>query len=861
MKIRFLGGAGEVGASCILASTESGKNILLDAGVRVSEEGTEMLPNLEPLNDIVLDAIIVSHAHLDHSGALPLVAKLSPGASIYATTATKDLARVLLYDSIKVAEFSEGLQLFNEEDAEQALDRMVTYGFETSFEAAEGIQAVFLRAGHILGAAAILLQTGEGTLLYTGDFTTFEQETVWMQGFSGVLKRGADVVIAEATYGSRIHAPRFHEVQRLLDAVGESLDSGGQVLIPAFAVGRSQEILLALRNYMRKTKRKYPVYVDGLIRNVNTVFARNPNYLKRRYEKEVLRGNELFYTSGIEAVGSRSQRDKILASKDPCVIVASSGMLTGGVSPIYAEKIVESEKNLLAIVGYQDEESPGRRLMDLIDLPESERTIVLNEREHRVRCKVGKFGLSAHADSLGIVASVKALMPNFVLLNHGNEESLAGLSQALADELPDTRIEVADSLGVHEYSAADGGAKRRYSLKPQVHRIALHKEEPVDTEELWQHLVETDTEGTTLTVADLMMVWHGPQEISEEEKQAFRKKIRESLRFRSAYTNPNVVYVLTEEEYVDAVTPKPMEQNAAWALLQERLREFGLQKVGFASDGSVALYFPTPKYAERCADEIASLEQEILRSIEVAPNSNMEFLKAKIKSDLADEFGIRVNRDPSFGAQTVTVREPAGLEQPGICGRTLGEYARAFEDETGYRLIFKVEGQSLLDQVVAARRGGAEQEPWNVASLDAALSRSVGAPGEPLMEQNMAKGMIDDAFAGAVHHPKISIYRDEGRMALAFITPQIGETYRAVLDQLEDATGWKLEIQESARVNELADLARELLAANGLGGMKVGVHGGYAEARGPVDVDGSVAEKLSEDYSELTGYELRFRRT
>jgi hypothetical protein len=176
-------------------------------------------------------------------------------------------------------------------------------------------------------------------------------------------------------------------------------------------------------------------------------------------------------------------------------------------------------------------------------------------------------------------------------------------------------------------------------------------------------------------------------------------------------------------------------------------------------------------------------------------------------------------------------------------------------------LIFKVEGQSLLDQVVAARRGGAEQEPWNVASLDAALSRSVGAPDEPLMEQNMAKGMIDDAFAGAVHHPKISIYRDEGRMALAFITPQIGETYRAVLDQLEDATGWKLEIQESARVNELADLARELLAANGLGGMKVGVHGGYTEARGPVDVDGSVAEKLSEDYSELTGYELRFRRT
>lgn len=861
MKIRFLGGAGEVGASCILVTTESGKHILIDAGVRVSEEGTEMLPNLEPLNDIALDAIIVSHAHLDHSGALPLVAKLSPGASIYTTAATKALARVLLHDSIKVAEFSEGLQLFNEEDAERALDRIITYGFKTSFEAAEGIQAVFLQAGHILGAAAILLQTEEGTLLYTGDFTTFEQETVWMQGFSGVLKRGADVVIAEATYGSRIHAPRFHEVQRLLDAVGERLDAGGQVLIPAFAVGRSQEILLALRNYMRKTKRKHAVYVDGLIRNVNAVFTRNPNYLKRRYKKEVLRGNELFYTNGIEAVGSKSQRDKILASKDPCVIVASSGMLTGGVSPAYAEKIVASDKNLLAIVGYQDEESPGRRLMDLIDLPDSERTIVLNDHEHRVRCKVEKFGLSAHADSVGIVASVKALMPHFVLLNHGNEESLATLSQTLADELPDTRIEVADPAGIHEYLPSKGGERRHYSLKPQVRRIALHKEGPVDPEELWQHLVETDTEGTTLTVADLMMVWHGPREISEEAKQAFRKEIRESLRFRSAYTNPNVVYVLTEEEYADAVTPKPMEQNAAWALLQERLGEFGLQKVGFASDGAVTLHFPTPKYAERCADEIGRLEQEILRSIEVAQNSNMEFLKTKIKSDLADEFGIRVNRDPSFGAQTVTVRGPAGLDQPGIRGRTLGEYAEAFEDETGYRLLFKVEGQSLLDQVAAVRRDSAQREPWSVASLGEILSHGAGTPGQLLMEQNMAKGMIDDAFAGAVHHPKISIYRDEGRMALAFITPNIGERYRAILDHLQDATGWRLEIQESARVNELADLARELLAANGLSGMKVGVHGGYTEVRGPVEVDESVADRLNKDYSELTGYELRFRRT
>lgn len=185
------------------------------------------------------------------------MAKLSPGAFIYATTATRDLATVLLYDSIKVAEFREGLKLFDEDDAKQALDRIVTYGFGTSFEATEGVRAVFLQAGHILGASAVLLQTDEWTFLYTGDFTTFEQETVgWMQAFSGVLKQGVDVVITEATYGSRIHAPRSQEIYRLLGAIASTLDADGQVLIPAFAVGRSQEILLVLRNFMRRTKRK-----------------------------------------------------------------------------------------------------------------------------------------------------------------------------------------------------------------------------------------------------------------------------------------------------------------------------------------------------------------------------------------------------------------------------------------------------------------------------------------------------------------------------------------------------------------------------------------------------------------------------
>jgi len=923
MRVRFLGGAGEVGASAILVTSNSGKNILLDAGVRVNEEGTEMLPNLEPLNSVSLDAIITSHAHLDHSGALPLVAKVSPGAGIYATAATKDLAKVLLYDSIKVAEFREGLQLFDADDAEQALDRMVTYGFEAAFEPAPGVLASFLPAGHILGAAAVLLQMEEGTLLYTGDFTTFEQETVGMQRFTGVLRRGVDVAVVEATYGSRIHAPRSHEVRRLLDAVGEVMADGGRVLIPAFAVGRAQELVLALRNYIRRTKKKFPVYVDGLIRNVNAVFARNPHYMSDRYRKEALRGEELFYTNGIEGVTTKAQRDKIIASNEPCVIIASSGMLTGGVSPLYAERIVEGRKNLLAIVGYQDEESPGRKLLELASRTEGERAVRLGDAEYQVRCRVAKFGLSAHADSLGISASIKPLAPRLVLVNHGNDESLEAMSEALAAELPEARVEVAVPGAAYEYAAdgsviadgrlvaevngeADGsqapvgdrataGSRatavrpRKYSLNPRLREISLHRDDAVVPEVLWHHLLDNGIGGTTVTVADLLTAWFGGgvENLPDEDKQGFRKAIRGSRYFPTMGTNPNAAYVLTNDEYNEATTPKQMEQNAAYALIREKLAEFGLQRIGFApsQEGTVTLYFPTPRYATRCPDVIEELERDMLRPVEVAQSSNMEFLKTKIRSELADEFGIRLMRDPSFGPRAVTVRTEAGVDQPGVNARALGEYAQAFEDETGFKLQLRPDNAAAqgpllqlrqtvqtrpaagdaqdrlrVEQAEQVQRAGQAQQTQQLQKPEQSQqSERVQRP--DMLEQNAARQVIDEAFAGKSDRPKVSIYRSEGRMVLSFITPQVGARYRSLMDDLERITGWRLEVHEGARINELADVARQLLWGVKLGDMKVGVHSGYAEARGSVDVECDVAEALNRRYVELTGYELRFRRT
>jgi len=433
---------------------------------------------------------------------------------------------------------------------------------------------------------------------------------------------------------------------------------------------------------------------------------------------------------------------------------------------------------------------------------------------------------------------------------------------------------------------ATTGRPRKYSLNPKLREISLQRDEPVIPEMLWHHLLESGIGGTTVTVADLLEAWfgRGVERLTDEDKQAFRKAVRDCRYFRTVGTNPNAAYVLTDDEYNEAITPKQMEQNAAYALIRDKLAGFGLQRIGFApsQEGTVTLYFPTPKYATRCLDVIEELERQMLRCVEVAQSSNMEFLKTKIRSELADEFGIRLMRDPSFGPHTVTVRTAAGADQPGVRMRTLGEYAQAFEDETGFKLQFRSDSAAApgpllqLRQTMRTRpaasdmQGDRRVEQAEHAAQTGQVQRfeqaqqpqqSERVERTELLEQNAARQVIDEAFAGNPDRPKVSIYRSEGRMVLSFITPQVGARYRSLMDDLEQVTGWQLEVHESARINELADIARQLLWGSKLGDMKVGVHSGYAEARGSLNVEEAVAADLNRRYLELTGYELRFRRT
>ncbi len=430
MRISFCGGAYEVGASCILVNIND-KNILLDCGIRQSSS-KDTLPNLSTIQtEGGVDAIIVSHAHMDHTGALPLISKEYPYAKIYMTIMTKDLIRVLLYDSLKIMNNREAeIPLYNENDVVNMLDRIQIINYQFDFEILEGIKMTFFNAGHIAGASCTYITATAGSLFYSGDFSIFSQNTI--EG-SKIPKLRPDVAILESTYGDRLHSNREVEEEKLLDMVNECQINNGKMLIPAFALGRAQEIILILKKAINNKKiKKINIYVDGMVKDINRVYKMNPIYLKSSLGKKILRGIEPFYDDNIKPITTKQDREKILNEKESCIIISSSGMLTGGPSQYYAEVIAGMENGYIVISGYQDEESPGRKLLKLAD--SEEKTLEINNKTIPVKCHVEKMGLSAHADKGEIKALISKLSPKNLFLVHGDKAVIDSLAKEVQYE-------------------------------------------------------------------------------------------------------------------------------------------------------------------------------------------------------------------------------------------------------------------------------------------------------------------------------------------------------------------------------------------------------------------------------------------
>ena len=394
MNVEFLGSGREVGRSALLIDDQ----LLLDCGTKPTTPPSypARLRQLDPA------AVVVSHGHLDHAGCVPALLAGSDRPSVHWTPPTHDLTRRLANDTLKLHGNTPRCP-FDEESVRRLGEVSNTHGYREPFTAA-GYEITLFDAGHIPGSAHVLVEDGDTRLLYTADFHTDDQRLL-----SGTTARpAADVVICESTYSDVKHDDRAAIERRFVDSVRTTTRQGGAVVVPAFAIGRTQEMLLVC------AANDINAHVDGMGVDVTETFRRHPEYVRDADSLDRAAGAARTVSGGDET------RRRLVSRNE--VVVTTSGMLSGGPAMVYVPAIRDNPVNKVTLTGYQVEGTPGRRLL------ESGRAEI-NGRVMPVAAQVEWYDFSAHADREGLLSFLDAYRDARVLVNHGDR------CEAFADEL------------------------------------------------------------------------------------------------------------------------------------------------------------------------------------------------------------------------------------------------------------------------------------------------------------------------------------------------------------------------------------------------------------------------------------------
>jgi metallo-beta-lactamase family protein len=449
MKIQFLGGAQTVTGSRTLIR-HHGKQFLVDCGLFQGFKHLR-LRNWEPLpvpaRDI--DAVLLTHAHLDHSGYIPLLVKNGFRGKIFATRATRKLAQILLRDSGYLQEeeakyankkgFSKHTPaepLYTQKDAERAMEQFVTVDWKTPIDLGHDLRVEFHPAGHLLGASSLWLHDGRTSVTFSGDVGRYDSKMLRPPEFT----RATDFLVLESTYGNRLHDRVDPKVQ-LKEIIDRTISRGGVIVIPSFAVGRAQEILYFL-NELRKSNQlpNVPVYL-------NSPMASETNQvLMEESDETILTHAQLKEICGIaKVVSSADDSIKLNEKKEPMIIIAASGMATGGRVLHHIKAFAPDERNTLLFAGFQAGGTRGEAIVH------GARETKIHGEFWPIRAEVIQLeSLSGHADQEGLLGWISKLprKPRKVILNHGEESASDSLRHEIQKRFAIDTI-VAEHL--HEY--------------------------------------------------------------------------------------------------------------------------------------------------------------------------------------------------------------------------------------------------------------------------------------------------------------------------------------------------------------------------------------------------------------------------
>jgi len=450
IKLRFLGGVKTVTGSSHLVIADK-TEVLLDAGLFQGHRDESYRINTTfSFNPRLINALILSHAHIDHCGNIPSLIKEGLRCKIYTTSATKDLAELMLIDSGKIQEedvryvnkinkrigLPERSPLYTKKEASKATKIFRSISYNQKFCVAKNVCVTLVDAGHILGSAITILDIKDGTKnIRLGYAVDLGRKNLPLLN-NPVVPKGLDYLILESTYGGRLHAPIEEAQSKLREAISRTLRRGGKVLIPSFTLERTQEVIYYLNELLKdQLIPSVPIYVDSpLATDITEVFEYHHDYFDPSTRQAILKGDSPFEMLNLRFIRNQTESKALNIDKRPMIIIAGSGMCESGRILHHLQNNIEDSRNMILVVGYMARDTLGRRIVD------KEKIVRIFGIEYELNAEVVIVNaMSGHADKNDLVDFVNAALPlKRIFLVHGEEEQ----SQALCDTLTQQGLNV-----------------------------------------------------------------------------------------------------------------------------------------------------------------------------------------------------------------------------------------------------------------------------------------------------------------------------------------------------------------------------------------------------------------------------------